>query len=107
MSEKRDYYKVLGVSKNSSQDEIKKAYRKLVKKYHPDVNDAKDAEQKFKEVQESYEILSDESKRKAYDQYGHAATAGFGGQGNPYDFNGFNQGTPFDMGDIFNTFFYR
>lgn len=105
MSEKKDYYEVLGVSKDAGQDEIKKAYRKLVKKYHPDVNDAKDSEQKFKEVQEAYEILSDESKRKAYDQYGHAATAGFGGQGDPYDFSGFNQGAPFDMGDIFSTFF--
>jgi molecular chaperone DnaJ len=104
MSEKRDYYKILGIDKNSSQDEIKKAYRKLVKKYHPDVNDADDAEEKFKEVQEAYEILSDESKRKAYDQYGHAGTAGFGGSPG-FDYGGFNQGTPFDMGDIFNTFF--
>jgi molecular chaperone DnaJ len=104
MNEKRDYYEILGVDKSASQEEIKKAYRKLVKKYHPDVNDADDAEQKFKEIQEAYEILSDESKRKAYDQYGHAGTAGFGGQGG-YDFSGFNQGSPFDMGDIFNTFF--
>jgi molecular chaperone DnaJ len=104
MNEKRDYYEILGVDKSASQDEIKKAYRKLVKKYHPDVNDAEDAETKFKEVQEAYEILSDESKRKAYDQYGHAGTAGFGGAGG-YDYSGFGQGTPFDMGDIFNTFF--
>ncbi len=104
MNEKRDYYEILGVDKGASQEEIKKAYRKLVKKYHPDVNDAEDAEQKFKEIQEAYEILSDESKRKAYDQYGHAGTAGFGGQSG-YDFSGFNQGSPFDMGDIFNTFF--
>ncbi|MDD3474542.1 MAG: molecular chaperone DnaJ [Candidatus Dojkabacteria bacterium] len=102
--EKRDYYEILGIGKNASQDEIKKAYRKLVKKYHPDVNKAEDAEEKFKEVQEAYEILSDESKRKAYDQYGHAGTAGFGGQ-DAYDFNGFGQGTPFDMGDIFSSFF--
>jgi len=100
--EKRDYYKVLGVDKGASQDEIKKAYRKLVKKYHPDVNKGDGAEEKFKEVQESYEILSDESKRKAYDQYGHAATAGFGGS---TGYNGFKQGAPFDMGDIFSTFF--
>jgi molecular chaperone DnaJ len=104
MSKKRDYYEILGVKKGASQDEIKKAYRKLVKKYHPDVNDAEDAEQKFKEVQEAYEILSDESKRKAYDQYGHAGTAGFSGQGG-YNYGGFNQDTPFDMGDIFNSFF--
>jgi molecular chaperone DnaJ len=106
MSNKKDYYEILGVDKKASQDELKKAYRKLVKKYHPDVNDADDAEEKFKEVQEAYEILSDESKRKAYDQYGHAGTAGFGGQGDPYGgFNGYTQGAPFDMGDIFNTFF--
>jgi molecular chaperone DnaJ len=106
MSEKRDYYDILGVDKNVSQDELKKAYRKLVKKYHPDVNDAQDAEQKFKDIQEAYEVLSDETKRKAYDQYGHAGTAGFGGQGDPFSgFNGYGQGTPFDMGDIFNTFF--
>jgi len=101
--EKRDYYKILGVDKGSTQAEIKKAYRKLVKKYHPDVNKDDGAEDQFKEVQESYEILSDESKRKAYDQYGHAGTAGFGGSSG--GFNGYSQGTPFDMGDIFNTFF--
>jgi molecular chaperone DnaJ len=104
--DKKDYYEVLGVEKGASQEEIKKAYRRLVKKYHPDVNKEDGAEDKFKEVQESYEILSDESKRKAYDQYGHAGTAGFGGDGDPYEgFNGYSQGAPFDMGDIFNTFF--
>ncbi len=103
--EKQDYYKTLGVDKGSTQDEIKKAYRKLVKKYHPDVNKEDGAEDKFKEVQESYEILSNESKRKAYDQYGHAGTAGFGGSSGYGGFNGYAQGTPFDMGDIFNTFF--
>lgn len=101
--EKRDYYEILGVEKKASASEIKKAYRKLVKKYHPDVNKEKDAEEKFKEVQEAYEVLSDDSKRSAYDQFGHAGTAGFNpGGGNGYtDFGG----TPFDMGDIFNTFF--
>ncbi len=104
--EKQDYYKTIGVDKEASQEEIKKAYRKLVKQYHPDVNKEDGAEEKFKEVQEAYETLSDESKRKAYDQYGHAATDGFNGGGNPYGgFNGYSQGTPFDMGDIFNTFF--
>lgn len=101
----RDYYEVLGVSKDSKKEEIKKAYRKLVKKYHPDVNKESDAEEKFKEIQEAYETLSDDSKRSAYDQYGKAGTQGF----NPGGFNGFNGGgfsnEPFDMGDIFNTFF--
>ena len=75
--EKRDYYEILGVKKDSSASDIKKAYRKLVKKYHPDVNKEDGAEEKFKEIQEAYEILSDDSKRSAYDQYGHAGTAGF------------------------------
>jgi molecular chaperone DnaJ len=102
--EKRDYYKVLGVKKDASKEELKKAYRQLVKKYHPDVNKEADAEEKFKEIQEAYETLSDEGKRSAYDQYGHAGTAGFnpGANGGAYQQY---QGTPFDMGDIFNTFF--
>ena len=101
--EKRDYYEILGVDKKASSAEIKKAYRKLVKKYHPDVNKESGAEEKFKEIQEAYETLSDESKRSAYDQYGHAGTAGFNpGAGGGYtDFGG----APFDMGDIFSTFF--
>ena len=104
--EKRDYYEVLGIDKKASQEDIKKAYRKLVKKYHPDVNKDDGAEEKFKEVQEAYEILSDDSKRSAYDQYGHAGTAGFNpGSGGYSDFSGFGGGAPFDMGDIFNTFF--
>lgn len=103
---KRDYYKVLGVSKDAKKEEIKKAYRKLVKKYHPDVNKEAGTEEKFKEVQEAYETLSDEAKRKAYDQYGHAGTRGFdprSGNGAGYEY-GFG-GTAFDMGDIFNTIF--
>jgi len=75
-----EYYDRLGVSKNASQDEIKRAYRKLSKKYHPDINKEAGAEDKYKEVQEAYETLSDEQKRAAYDQYGAAgANGGFGG----------------------------
>lgn len=103
--DKKDYYEVLGIAKDSSKEDIKKAYRKLVKKYHPDVNKASDAEEKFKEVQEAYEVLSDDSKRSAYDQYGHAGTAGFD-PGTNGGFSGFSGGgTPFDMGDIFGSFF--
>lgn len=103
--DKKDYYEVLGVSKGSSKEDIKKAYRKLVKKYHPDVNKEPDAEEKFKEVQEAYEVLSDDSKRSAYDQYGHAGTAGFD-PGTNGGFGGFNAGgAPFDMGDIFGSIF--
>lgn len=104
--DKRDYYEILGVSKDSKKEDIKKAYRKLVKKYHPDVNKEDGAEEKFKEVQEAYEVLSDETKRKAYDQYGHAGTQGFdprSGTNGGYEYS--YGGTPFDMGDIFNTFF--
>ncbi len=86
---KRDYYEVLGVSKTATDQEIKRAYRKLAKQYHPDVATEANAEEKFKEVQEAYEVLSDEQKRAAYDQYGHAATDGFGGQGGFGGFGGF------------------
>ena len=68
MAEKRDYYEVLGVSKNASADEIKRAYRKMAKKYHPDVNKEPGAEEKFKEVQEAYDVLSDDNKKAAYDR---------------------------------------
>lgn len=97
---KRDYYEVLGIEKGASKEDIKKAYRKLARKYHPDVNKESDAEEKFKEVKEAYEVLSDENKRSQYDQFGHAATngQGFGGfGGGAEDFGGF--------GDIFDMFF--
>jgi len=82
MANKRDYYEVLGVSKDASQDEIKKAYRKLALKYHPDKNPGdKEAEKKFKEAAEAYEILGTPEKRKKYDTYGHAATAKASGTG--------------------------
>ena len=107
---KRDYYEVLGVQKGASDDEIKKAYRKLSKKYHPDINKEADAEDKFKEVSEAYEILSDAQKRAAYDQYGHAGTDGSYG-GGAGGFGGFGGGGFSGAGgfggfeDIFESFF--
>lgn len=99
MAQQRDYYEILGISKSASDADIKKAYRRLAKKYHPDVNKEPDAAEKFKEVQEAYDVLSDAQKRSQYDQFGHAAfdqNAGFGGGG----FGGFGS-----MDDIFSQFF--
>ena len=105
---KRDYYEVLGLSKSASADEIKKAYRSLAKKYHPDMNPGdKEAEVKFKEVNEAYAVLSDSEKRSKYDRFGHDAfdpTAGGGGYGGFGGFGGFG-GADFDFGDIFSSFF--
>jgi len=102
MADKRDYYEVLGLSKSAGDDEIKKAYRKLAKQYHPDMHPGdKEAEEKFKEVNEAYAVLSDPDKKSKYDQFGHAAfdpSMGGGGAGFG-DFGGF------DFGDIFSSFF--
>ena len=98
-----EYYDRLGVSKDASQDEIKRAYRKMSKKYHPDINKEPGAEEKYKEVQEAYETLSDDQKRAAYDQYGPVGANGFGGQGG---FGGFDGGAGFGgFEDIFSSFF--
>jgi len=103
---KRDYYEVLGINKGASKDDIKSAYRKLAKKYHPDINKEPGAEAKFKEVQEAYDVLYDDNKRATYDQFGHAAfeqganQGGFGGQG----FSGAGFGD-INLDDIFGSFF--
>ncbi|MBR3967974.1 MAG: molecular chaperone DnaJ [Clostridia bacterium] len=109
--DKRDYYEVLGVDKSAGEDELKKAYRKLAKKYHPDLNpDDKVAEKNFKEVNEAYEVLSDKEKRARYDQFGHAGVdpnfgAG-GGYGGGSGFGGFGDfGDLGDLGDLFGSFF--
>lgn len=103
MADKRDFYEVLGVPKDADEDSIKKAYRRLAKKYHPDLNpDDHEAEAKFKEANEAYEVLTDPEKRSRYDQFGHAGVDpnfGGGGGGDPF------QGAGFDFGDIFESFF--
>ena len=101
---KRDYYEVLGVSRGASDDEIKKAYRALAKKYHPDMNPGdKEAEIKFKEASEAYAVLSDADKKRQYDQFGHSAFEGGGAGAGGFDFSGMDMGDIF--GDIFGDFF--
>ena len=100
MAEKRDYYEVLGLSKGASEDEIKKAYRKMAKKYHPDINKEPGAEEKFKEINEAYEVLSDPQKKATYDQFGFAGMDGAQGFGGGAGFGGFE-----DLSDIFGSFF--
>jgi len=107
MANKRDYYEVLGVSKDASDADIKSAFRRLAKKYHPDLNrDDPTAADKFKEAQEAYEVLSDENKRRQYDQFGHAGVGGSGAGFNGFGggFSGFD-GADFDFGDIFDNIF--
>jgi molecular chaperone DnaJ len=123
MATKRDYYEILGVSKSASNDDIKRAFRKLAMQYHPDRNKAADAETKFKEINEAYEVLSDQQKRSTYDQYGHDGLnqSGFSGNVNPFDIfnqffggNGRSGGVKFSFGgdddespfgDIFGSMF--
>lgn len=108
---KRDYYEILGISKDASADEIKKAFRKLAIKYHPDKEGGD--ETKFKEANEAYEVLKDQQKRQRYDQFGHAGVGGAAGGGNPFEgFQGFGNGQGFEfnfgdggLGDIFGSFF--
>jgi len=100
MPEKRDYYEVLGVSRNASAEEIKRAFRNLARKYHPDVNKAPNAEARFKEINEAYEVLSDETKRRAYDRFGHDALNGAPDGGFGFGAAGFGGFT-----DIFDAFF--
>ena len=113
MAEKKDYYAILGVSKTATDDELKKAYRKMAKKDHPDANpdNKEEAEKKFKEVNEAYEVLSDAKKRKMYDQFGTVDPQGFGGAGGPfgggnyYSYSSSNWDDFGDLGDIFSSFF--
>lgn len=100
MAAKRDYYEVLGLARNASEDDIKKAFRRLARQYHPDVNKDKGAEARFKEINEAYEVLGDGQKRQAYDRFGHAGVSGAGTGANPFEGFGFSS-----INDIFEQFF--
>ncbi len=100
MATKRDYYEVLGVTRSANEEEIKKAFRGLARKYHPDVNKDKGAEDRFKEINEAYEVLGDAQKRQAYDRFGHAGVAGAGAGANPFEGFGFGS-----FSDIFEQIF--
>lgn len=115
MATKRDYYEILGVNKSATDAEIKSAYRKLARQHHPDVDKTQGAAEKFKEISESYQVLSDQQKRKAYDQFGHAAfdaagAGGFGGAGGPfggfrtYSYSGNGPKVDFDFGGFSDPF---
>lgn len=106
MADKRDYYEVLGIQKGASDDEIKKAYRRMAKQYHPDLNPGNaEAEAKFKECNEAYEVLSDADKKARYDRFGHAGVDPNYGAGGGGGFDGFGGGMGFDVGDIFSSIF--
>jgi molecular chaperone DnaJ len=100
VANKRDYYEVLGLERNATEDEIKKSFRRLAKQYHPDANKEKGAEARFIEINEAYEVLSDPQKRAAYDRFGHAATSGSAGGAGFGDFAAYST-----INDIFETFF--
>ena len=103
MTDKRDYYEVLGVSRTATSSDIRRAYRKQARQYHPDVNRENGAEEQFKEINEAYEVLADDDRRAAYDRFGHAAN-GMGGGGDPFGFGGFG-GASSPFGDLFESFF--
>ena len=105
----KDYYEILGVSKDASREEIKKAYKKLAKKYHPDLNKEEGSAEKFKEINEAASILGNDQKRQQYDQFGSESFKAGGGPGGAgfggFDFSGFGSGGSFDFEDIFESFF--
>lgn len=105
MAQKRDYYEILGIDKSASEDDIRKAYRTLAKKYHPDLNKDKDAPEKFKEVQEAYEVLNNPQTKSTYDQFGHAGLESSGFNFDNFSFENFGFGGFGDLGDIFGSFF--